>query len=316
MPFGNLLSSVGEGASVFQFTGEYRDGTGLTYLRVRYLDNDQGRFLSKDMWAGDYQQPMSYNSWLYVYANPVIYVDPSGLNGNCPGCTPVPPPMPTPVPIPAKIPTPLLIGTHECGIGNLTDADEIKDSWLRQTEVPYPPSSTYIAMPTPPPGSTILDGKVYAVSGNGKLVQIWPSEHKYMGIETGVGWRVEYSMQAGGVGTDFNLDLRLIEHQLRLVLESGHQFGPSIGTNVTTGPLYLLPASRENQIQGPDIDYSGGNIPLHWLGVPISIEPEVGISKDTTIYYLGVSEPVGFEVGLHESYNIEWFNIVLIDMRY
>jgi hypothetical protein len=42
-----------------------------------------GRFLNKDTWKGDENLPMSYNSWLYVYANPVNLIDPTGLNPNC-----------------------------------------------------------------------------------------------------------------------------------------------------------------------------------------------------------------------------------------
>jgi hypothetical protein len=34
--------------------------------------------VSKDTWGGDYNQPLSLNSWNYVEANPIIYVDPSG----------------------------------------------------------------------------------------------------------------------------------------------------------------------------------------------------------------------------------------------
>jgi hypothetical protein len=46
-----------------------------------------GRFNTKDSWQGDYNRPMSYNAWLYVYANPINYIDPSGLQGTDPRCT-------------------------------------------------------------------------------------------------------------------------------------------------------------------------------------------------------------------------------------
>jgi murein DD-endopeptidase MepM/ murein hydrolase activator NlpD len=42
------------------------------------MSTDTGRFISKDIWQGDYSSPMSYNAWLYVYANPINYLDPSG----------------------------------------------------------------------------------------------------------------------------------------------------------------------------------------------------------------------------------------------
>ena len=34
--------------------------------------------MTRDTWEGDQMQPMSYNAWLYTYANPVNLIDPSG----------------------------------------------------------------------------------------------------------------------------------------------------------------------------------------------------------------------------------------------
>lgn len=77
-PFGNPLSSVGNGNSIFQFTGEQRDASGLTYLRARYLSTNVGRFVTKDTWLGNYQQPLTLNGWNYAGSNPINYTDPSG----------------------------------------------------------------------------------------------------------------------------------------------------------------------------------------------------------------------------------------------
>ena len=77
-PFGEVLSSAGGGASVYGYTGEATDNTGMIYLRARYYAPGQGRFMSRDTWAGDENMPMSYNAWLYTYANPINYVDPTG----------------------------------------------------------------------------------------------------------------------------------------------------------------------------------------------------------------------------------------------
>ena len=77
-PYGSEMSSVGSGSSSYGFTGEMTDPTGLIYLRARYLAPETGRFLTKDLWAGDYYRPLSLNRWLYVEGNPVNYVDPSG----------------------------------------------------------------------------------------------------------------------------------------------------------------------------------------------------------------------------------------------
>ncbi len=77
-PYGETLSSVGNGATSYGFTGEATDATGLIFLRARYYVPGAGRFISKDLWQGDYRKPLSYNKWLYAYANPVRYSDPSG----------------------------------------------------------------------------------------------------------------------------------------------------------------------------------------------------------------------------------------------
>jgi RHS repeat-associated protein len=53
--------------------------TGNVYLRARWYAPGQGRFLTKDVLEGDYEMPMSYNAWLYGYANPIRFMDPSGL---------------------------------------------------------------------------------------------------------------------------------------------------------------------------------------------------------------------------------------------
>lgn len=39
-----------------------------------------GRFLTRDTWAGDSKRPITYNSWLYTYGNPINLSDPSGYH--------------------------------------------------------------------------------------------------------------------------------------------------------------------------------------------------------------------------------------------
>jgi RHS repeat-associated protein len=77
-PYGEALSSVGSGTSMYAFTGEQQDASGLTYLRARYYASDTGRFLTRDTWEGDAKRPLSYNKWNYVEGNPTNYTDPSG----------------------------------------------------------------------------------------------------------------------------------------------------------------------------------------------------------------------------------------------
>jgi len=78
-PYGSVVSSVGSGASAYGFTGEQQDVSGLVYLRARYYAPWDGRFVSRDVWEGVSTRPVSYHRWVYVSANPVNAVDPSGL---------------------------------------------------------------------------------------------------------------------------------------------------------------------------------------------------------------------------------------------
>jgi len=77
-PYGEVIQSVGTSQTNYAFTGEMRDANGLIYLRARYYAPQDGRFLSRDTWDGDYTRPLSLNRWGYVEGNPVNAVDPSG----------------------------------------------------------------------------------------------------------------------------------------------------------------------------------------------------------------------------------------------
>jgi RHS repeat-associated protein len=77
-PYGEVMASAGSGASVFAYTGEQQDVSGLVYLRARYYDPINSRFLNRDTWGGEANLPMSFNRWNYTNANPVNYTDPSG----------------------------------------------------------------------------------------------------------------------------------------------------------------------------------------------------------------------------------------------
>ncbi|KXK15371.1 MAG: YD repeat-/RHS repeat-containing protein [Chloroflexi bacterium OLB14] len=71
-PYGTVSHTAGSGDSIYAYTGEQLDSSGLTYLRARYYNPLDGRFLTID--------PSRLESNLYVYAmaNPVNYIDPSG----------------------------------------------------------------------------------------------------------------------------------------------------------------------------------------------------------------------------------------------
>jgi RHS repeat-associated protein len=79
-PFGEILSSSGESETSYAFTSEQFDMyTGLVYLRARFYAPWSGRFLTKDVWPGDYTRPLSLNGWIYVAGNPINQTDPTGL---------------------------------------------------------------------------------------------------------------------------------------------------------------------------------------------------------------------------------------------
>jgi len=79
-PYGQVLDFEGSSNPSFGYAGEMQDSTGMVYLRASYYAPGDGRFLSRDTWEGDANNPMSYNAWLYVYGNPVNLTDPTGLN--------------------------------------------------------------------------------------------------------------------------------------------------------------------------------------------------------------------------------------------
>jgi RHS repeat-associated protein len=79
-PYGSVLTSAASTgvSTAYSFVGEWDDTSGLLHLRARYYASSQGRFISRDSWPGDANQPMSYNGWLYAYARPIVFADPNG----------------------------------------------------------------------------------------------------------------------------------------------------------------------------------------------------------------------------------------------
>lgn len=77
-PFGSALTTSGVVGSIYAFAGEQLDGTGLVYLRARYLASALGRFLSRDRQIGDALLPGTQVSWVYVRNNPATFTDASG----------------------------------------------------------------------------------------------------------------------------------------------------------------------------------------------------------------------------------------------
>jgi len=80
--YGTLLRHSGSSDNPFLFTGEqYDKETGNYYLRARYYSPELARFLSRDTYDGQANNPISQNHYAYANDNPLRYVDPSGHIG-------------------------------------------------------------------------------------------------------------------------------------------------------------------------------------------------------------------------------------------
>ena len=78
--WGGLRAEQGSSDNPRQFTGHFRDSeTGLHYMGARYYDDEQARFLSQDPYMGEANTPPSLHRYLYSYANPARYHDPTGF---------------------------------------------------------------------------------------------------------------------------------------------------------------------------------------------------------------------------------------------
>lgn len=84
--FGNIRGTVGNDTTGETIGGDYRfqsqwleSESGLYYFRARDYDAQTGRFLSRDPVDLIETEPESFNPYQFVYNNPLIYSDPTGL---------------------------------------------------------------------------------------------------------------------------------------------------------------------------------------------------------------------------------------------
>jgi RHS repeat-associated protein len=74
----------GYDGTLIHFTGKERDTeSGNDYFEARYFGSSMGRFLSPDPmgpWVADVNDPQSWNFYVYGRNNPLINVDPTGLD--------------------------------------------------------------------------------------------------------------------------------------------------------------------------------------------------------------------------------------------
>ncbi|ARU60496.1 hypothetical protein CBW65_04965 [Tumebacillus avium] len=77
--WGNQLTETAQVHNSFHYAGELQDpSTSLIYLRARWYDPSQGRFINEDTYEGEANDPLSLNLYSYVQNNPLTYIDPSG----------------------------------------------------------------------------------------------------------------------------------------------------------------------------------------------------------------------------------------------
>lgn len=78
--FGKLILRIGTTPNPYLYAGERFDADlGLYHLRARHYSTDRGRFVSMDPYPGAINDPVSLHKYLYANADPVNFIDPSGL---------------------------------------------------------------------------------------------------------------------------------------------------------------------------------------------------------------------------------------------
>jgi RHS repeat-associated protein len=84
---GKTCGPPANAGTTHQFTGFERDGeTGLDYASARHYSGQLGRFMVPDplgIGAASLTNPQTLNQYAYVNGNPMNFVDPSGLDGEC-----------------------------------------------------------------------------------------------------------------------------------------------------------------------------------------------------------------------------------------
>jgi RHS repeat-associated protein len=77
--FGNLLEQTGSFRNTVAYAGyDYDSGTGFYYLKSRYYDPQNARFISQDTYTGRGTDPLSLNRYTYCHNEPIMYFDPTG----------------------------------------------------------------------------------------------------------------------------------------------------------------------------------------------------------------------------------------------
>ena len=81
-PFGTVLKHTGTTQQPYTFLGQYgvqQETPSLYFVRARYYDAANGRFLSKDPYPTNLSDPQTLNRYVYGVNNPLSNIDPLGL---------------------------------------------------------------------------------------------------------------------------------------------------------------------------------------------------------------------------------------------
>ena len=84
--FGNEIKPEKKDENPYRYCGEYYDKeTEEVYLRARYYEPGVGRFITRDTYTGESDEPLSLHLYTYCANDGVNMVDPSGHNRVIPG---------------------------------------------------------------------------------------------------------------------------------------------------------------------------------------------------------------------------------------
>ena len=137
--WGNVIQSYGSSSNTVEFTGQLSDSvTGLDYYGARYYDPATGTFITQDTYLGEDDLPISLDRYVYAYANPLRYTDPTG--NMCVGNSDTPCPSSQQASGGMQGPVAAAVSSNGANITFLT-ADDLNALQRMHNQAPPPPSN-------------------------------------------------------------------------------------------------------------------------------------------------------------------------------